>query len=218
LSDIHENDHIESENEDCNPEAVACVDAESPKAEPAKPRQSTLSSVLDYVEIFAIAIAVVLLLFSFFVRLCTVSGPSMNQTLNHGDRLLVSDFMYEPKRNDIVVFHQTGQLNEPVVKRVIATEGETVDIDFYTWTVTVTDTEGKTFVLDESEYLYLAHDAIVTSSLQYPYTVPEGCLFVMGDNRNHSADSRNDLIGPVDERRVMGKVILRLSPDFQVMN
>ena len=137
----------------------------------------------------------------------------MEKTLHEGELLAVSNLFYEPECGDIVVFHQTGTLNEPVVKRVIATAGETVDIDFDTWTVTVTDRNGSSRVLDEP---YMQLDPNIkfhsTSVLAYPYTVPEGCLFVMGDNRDHSADSRGGLIGPVDERRILGKVILRLTP------
>ncbi|MBQ8207278.1 MAG: signal peptidase I, partial [Clostridia bacterium] len=94
-----------------------------------------------------------------------------------------------------------------------ATEGQTVDIDFDTWTVTITDTDGTEFVLDESEYMYLKEGyTITTSDWEYPLEIPEGYLFVMGDNRNHSTDSRSRWIGLVDERRVIGKAILRLTP------
>lgn len=176
-------------------------------------KSSFISVLIDYTEIFVFSLCFVILFFSFVVRLCTVIGPSMNNTLTAGEKLLVSDVLYEPERYDIIVFHQTGEyLNEPVVKRVIALGGETIDIDFTTWTVKVTDKEGKTFTLDES-YMYLDRNSpLLTSTLSYPYEVPEGMLFVMGDNRNHSSDSRGNAIGLVDERRVLGKVILRLTP------
>lgn len=176
-------------------------------------KSSFISVLMDYTEIFVFSLCFVILFFSFVVRLCTVIGPSMNNTLTAGEKLLVSDVLYEPERYDIIVFHQTGEyLNEPVVKRVIALGGETIDIDFTTWTVNVTDKEGKTFTLDES-YMYLDRNSpLLTSTLSYPYEVPEGMLFVMGDNRNHSSDSRGNAIGLVDERRVLGKVILRLTP------
>ena len=136
----------------------------------------------------------------------------MEKTLIADEMLVVSNLFYTPERGDIIVFHQTGTLNEPIVKRVIATEGEIIDIDFDTWTVTITDTDGNTFVLDEP-YMYLdGGTATITSRHAYPYTVPEGCLFVMGDNRNHSTDSRGHTIGMVDERRVLGKVVFRITP------
>ena len=180
---------------------------------PTPPKKAKpFSAFLDYVEIFIFAICAVILLFSFCLRLCKVKGPSMEETLFEGETLIVSDLFYEPERGDIIVFHQTGNLNEPIVKRVIAVGGETIDIDFDTWTVTITDKNGDTFVYEEP-YRYLSDGAtIMTSSHSYPYTVPEGEIFVMGDNRNHSTDSRGDLIGTVDERRVLGKVILRVTP------
>jgi signal peptidase I len=179
-----------------------------------KSNKKTISTVLEYAEIFTVAISVVIILFSFFFRVCTVSGPSMEKTLYQDEKLIISNLFYTPERNDIVVFHQTGDkgYNEPIVKRVIATEGETIDIDFATWTVTVTDKDGNTTVLDE-DYLYLdSHYIKVDTSHQYPYTVPEGHVFVMGDNRNNSLDSRSSIIGPVDTRRILGKVILRITP------
>lgn len=180
---------------------------------PQKPKkQSFLSSLFDYIEIFVFAICAVILIFSFAIRLCKVKGPSMENTLIADEMLVVSNLFYTPERGDIIVFHQTGTLNEPIVKRVIATEGETINIDFDTWTVEITDTSGNKFVLDEP-YMYLdSGKATLLSAHSYPYTVPEGCLFVMGDNRNNSTDSRGNTIGMVDERRVLGKVIFRITP------
>ena len=175
-------------------------------------RSSAISAILDVTEIFVFSISIVVLIFSFFFRVCTVDGPSMEKTLFDGEKLLISDVAYEPKRGDIIIFHQTGSLNEAVVKRVIATGGETIDIDFKTWTVTITDKNGDVFVLDEP-YMNLDDSyPLLTSELEFPYLVPEGQLFVMGDNRNRSADSRGSRIGLVDERRVLGRVICRISP------
>ena len=189
---------------------------ETPRIEQFDPKysekKSAVAGVLDYVEIFVFAICAVLIIFSFAFRLCKVVGPSMEETLFQDEMLVVSDIGYKPERGDIIVFHQTGILNEPIVKRVIATEGETVDINFKTWTVTITDVDGNTFVLDE-EYMYLDSGmANLTSNQEYPYTVEENKVFVMGDNRNHSTDSRSTIIGTVDERRILGKLVVRLTP------
>ena len=161
----------------------------------------------------------VLLIFSFGVRLCTVRGASMEQTLYEGEQLLVTNIGYKPKPGDIVIFHQTSdiydQFNEPIVKRVIATEGQWVDIDRASKTVTVYDENFENpQVLDESAYRYLdSGEWEIALAMSFPVQVPEGHLFVMGDNRNNSSDSStSDVISFVDERRVLGRVICRLSP------
>ena len=188
---------------------------QSTKDTPNK-KDNFIRVLFDYVEIFAICICAVFLIFSFVARICTVNGNSMNQTLKHKEVLIVSPLFYEPKQGDIVVFHQTGDLNEPVVKRIIALGGQTVKIDF---------ADGKVYVdgepLDE-EYVYLdtgkyekrywAQYDMDYSNYTFETVVPEGEVFVMGDNRNNSLDSRSTAIGTVDERRILGRVILRLSP------
>ena len=174
-------------------------------------KSSTVLGLLDIVETIVFSIAVVVIIFSFLMRLCVVKGDSMNPTLIDGERLLVSDVFYEPEYGDIVVFHQTGtHYNEPIVKRVIAVGGETVDIDFDTWTVTVTDKNGLSRVLYEPYVQFVGHP--LSSNQKYPLYVPEGYVFVMGDNRFNSADSRLTSIGLVDERRILGKAILRVAP------
>lgn len=171
-----------------------------------------LADLVDYIEIIVFAIGFVILMFSFFFRISIVSGSSMEDTLHENESLIVSDFLYTPKRNDIIVFHQTGaRLNEPVVKRVIAVGGETVEINHLTWEVKVTDKDGNTVTLDE-DYIKLVGYPLPYSTPIETFKVEEGTVFVMGDNRNVSNDSRGAEIGLVDTRRILGKVILRVSP------
>ncbi len=176
-----------------------------------KDKNAFPKELVDYIEIFVFALCFVILLFSFAFRLCTVDGSSMENTLYEGESLLVSDLFYTPQSGDVIVFHQTGTLNEPVVKRVIATEGETVRLEYASdhMTVTITHTNGDVSVLEEPYVKYDGYPLYVQPST---VTVPEGKLFVMGDNRNESKDSRHPDIGLVDERRVLGKVLLRFTP------
>ena len=176
---------------------------------------SALSGFIDYIELFVVAICVVIVLFSLAFRTCTVDGSSMNNILVNGETLVVSDMMYSPNRGDIIVFHHTDgtlsiQSNKPLVKRVIGVGGDTVRIDYNTWKVTVTDRHGEVRALDE-DYIYLSDVPSAFYGVK-EYKVPEGSLFVMGDNRNGSLDSRYPTIGFVDERSVLGKVLIRVTP------
>ena len=184
---------------------------------PEKKPTSFASELIDYVEIFVFAVCAVLLVFSFFVRVCRVDGPSMNNTLIHNEILITSNIAYKPQQHDIIVFHQTNEqrniFNEPIVKRVIATEGHFVKIDFNNSLVYVSDDSvfDVNDILDESEYIFLDSGRWNMNGTMETY-VPKGTIFVMGDNRNNSSDSRSDSIGLVDTRRVLGKVILRIFP------
>lgn len=161
-----------------------------------------------WIESFAVTIAVILVIFTFFIRTAYVDGDSMNDTLIDEETLAISNFLYTPKAGDIIVFEAPDStiVDGALVKRVIATEGQTVDIDFMNWTVTV---DGE--VIDEP---YIRRDGIVMDpgNMKFPLTVDEGCVFVMGDNRNNSHDSRNADIGLVDTRYVFGRVLFRLAP------
>ena len=169
-----------------------------------------VKNIFDYVEMLAIAVAVVVILISFVFRLTVVVGGSMEQTLQPGQVLVITNLFYKPKTGDIIVIQpMTSDYTNPIIKRVIATEGQVVDIDFDTWQVTV---DGV--ALDEP-YVNRPSDTSVPmdcSYLSFPYTVEEGKLFVMGDNRNHSTDSRDIRFGPLDERYLLGKALFCLYP------
>lgn len=179
-----------------------------------KPRFDLSRSVFEWVELVAISITVVMVILNCFARYSPVNGASMNETLQHEDVLILSDLFYTPKNGDIVVFEsqQTGY-DEPYVKRVIATEGQVVDYDPITNKVTV---DGE---VPEWEQ-YATHKGNQRSTyyaeISYPYTVPEGHIFVMGDNRWNSRDSRD--IGPVDARTVLGRVVFRLFPNTGIVD
>lgn len=188
------------------------------KTEKCEKNRSFTSEFFDFFEMFVLSAIVVILLFSFFMRLCYVQGQSMESTLFDGEMLVVSDLFYQPEYGDIIVFHHTSEkytsLNEPIVKRVIATEGEWVDIRTADGRleITVSDPDGSNPRLLSEEYAQYVDYFVTESAHIYPVQVPEGYLFVMGDNRNHSTDSRSSLIGFVDERTVLGKVICRVTP------
>ena len=152
------------------------------------------------------SVLAVVLLFTFVIRLIGVDGHSMVPTLQHGDRLLVlNSMLYDDyKYGDIVVLRKETFLEEPIVKRVIATAGQTVDIDFDEGVVYV---DGR--ALEED---YINERTYLEEGTEFPLTVPEGSIFVMGDNRNRSSDSRDSRLGTVDTRYVIGKAVFLLFP------
>ena len=183
---------------------------EAPKETKEETGKNLAASIFDIAEMFAICAAVVLVIFAFVARLTVVDGPSMETTLFNKEFILIRSIGYEPKRGDIVVVDDPSvaeNYRHPLIKRVIAVGGDVVDIDFKTWEVKV---NGE--VIDESKYIHLDSGSVVTSSLTYPLKIEEGKVFVMGDNRNHSADSRDSGIGQIDERCVVGKATARLLP------
>ncbi|MBQ2708558.1 MAG: signal peptidase I [Clostridia bacterium] len=183
-------------------------DGEEEGGEAVLDAKKVAREIYDWAEIFVVTMTTILLIFTFFIRIAFVDGPSMNNTLHDKETLAVSNFLYTPKQNDIVVFESPDSgIMGGIVKRVIATEGQTVDIDFDSWTVTVDGvTLDETYVNFE-EGVPMRHGDVV-----FPITVPEGMVFVLGDNRNHSSDSRSTDIGCVDTRFIFGHVLFRITP------
>ena len=152
------------------------------------------------------AVLFITLVFTFAVRMMGVSGPSMIPTLQDGDRLIVINAALcgTYRVGDIVIARKESFDEKPIVKRVIATGGQTVDIDFDLGRVYV---DGA--LLEEE---YINDLTYLEEGTEFPLTVPEGSVFLMGDNRNHSSDSRDERLGPVDERLIIGKAVFLLFP------
>lgn len=186
-----------------------------------KKKQGFFKDLFDTLETFCYALVLMLMLFVFVFRFVTVNGTSMLDTLEHEDKLIISDVLYTPKTGDIVVIDATGYFPDKyIIKRVIATGGQTVEIDFFDWTVTVNGQRlDEDYVKRESGHMISFGWIQIDDDVERCYedgalrtasfTVPEGKLFVMGDNRNGSSDSR--YVGFFDEDRILGRVLLRLN-------
>ena len=174
--------------------------------EDASQKKEEGRDLYEWTQALVCSVLAVVLLFTFVVRLIGVDGHSMVPTLQDGDRLLVLNSLWDSdyEYGDIVVLRKESFLEEPIVKRVIATEGQTVDIDFASGSVYV---DGE--LLEED---YINEPTYVDEGTQFPLTVPEGSIFVMGDNRNHSSDSRSSDLGTVDTRYVIGRAVFLLFP------
>mgnify|MGYP005808918737 FL=1 len=165
-----------------------------------QPSRGVLSA-FDWFDSLALAVIVVVLLFSVVFRIPEVFGTSMLPNFEEKDRVLISCLERDFNQNDVVVVDARGtQLGERIIKRVIATEGQTVDIDFASGVVYV---DGEP--LDESAYIENGSTTHF-EDMQFPQVVPEGCVFVLGDNRDVSMDSRSTQVGMIDTRYIIGKV------------
>ena len=176
--------------------------------QPEKMDETVKKEFLPYLKDISVVLCVVLIVFLFCFRIAVVDGESMMNTLVNGDYVLLLNRLISgnPEQGDIVVISTNNySAGKPIIKRVIATEGQVVDIDFETGTVTV---DGV--VLDEPYIKDLTKRSF--SGVSYPMVVEEGCIFVMGDNRMNSTDSRSPQIGQIDCREVIGKAIFCIFP------
>lgn len=201
---------LTSASENC--EGVETVDTQE---NDSVKESSTKQFIFDWLEVLVHAIIAVVICFSFFFRIATIDGKSMENTLFHGEKVIITNLFYEPKAGDIVVISRNKEnsvftingSNTAIIKRVIALEGQTVDIDFV---------EGIVYVdgiaLDEP---YTKTPTNEKYEVDFPVTVDEGCVFVLGDNRNESLDSRSSQIGDygmVDTRYILGHAVFRVLP------
>ena len=171
--------------------------------EPAKEPFNLKKELWEWAKAIFFAAVIVFIVFHFIIQVVTVKGSSMEPTLENQDRLVISNLFYTPETGDIVVLSDKTGLDEALIKRIIALPGQTVDIN-ENGEVLV---DGK--VLSEP-YIAELIDEGHRGNMDYPLTVPEGTVFVMGDNRNHSTDSRFLEVGFVEEGEILGRVIFRL--------
>ncbi len=165
-------------------------------------QKSFKREILEWILCIVIAVGLALIIRQFVFNVVKVDGASMENTLKHNDRLIVWKLGYTPAKEDIIVLHQAN--HKPYIKRIIATEGQNVDIDFFTGTVYV---DGK-----EIDEPYIKELTARRGDVKFPVTVPEDCVFVMGDNRNNSSDSRFSDVGMVHKSDILGKAIFRFWP------
>lgn len=219
IENIESFDNTESENSFDSAEPIGIVGNSGEAVAEMPEKKSIMPTVYECIETFCYALGVIMILFLFVFRLVSVDGDSMRETLHDQDKLIISNLFYTPKTGDIVVINpeSNSASQEPIIKRVIATEGQTVYIDYENWEVYV---DGEK--LDEP-YIQamrsqwgneVSMNGTNVKKYKSEFVVEEGKVFVMGDNRNNSSDSRDKKYGEMSEERILGRVIVRLYPNF----
>lgn len=175
--------------------------------------QKIADFILEWLEVIVFSVFIVIIVFSFLFRTVIVSGNSMNSTLYNNDKLMITHLFYNPNVGDVVVVNSTA-LDETIVKRVIATEGQKVLIDYNKMELIVDGEVQKDEHISEYMTDTMRFDMNFYNSANgtYEYEVPENCVFLMGDNRNNSTDSR--VIGFVHVKDILGKVFIRYSSSY----
>ena len=168
-----------------------------------------VKTLYEWLEEIVIAHTLVVLVFTFLFRVVTVTGESMLPNFVEGQKLIVTNLGHSVEQGTVVV--ATNVLSEPIIKRVIATEGQTVDIDYETGTVYV-DGEPVDETLFGLENGITTRPYSMLEAMVFPQTVPVGCVFVLGDNRSVSKDSRYTEVGMVDTRHILGEAVFTLYP------
>ncbi len=186
-----------------NQETELFTEQQEPAAVSQPLKANPVLSAYEWAETLVWCFLFVVILFTFVLRVVGVIGPSMDDTLHQNDRLITFNYV-SPAYGDIVAITQPSNLDEPLVKRVIATEGQIVDIDFDTGEVYI---DGM--LLTEE---YIKTTTTVSGDVEFPATVPAGHVFVLGDNRGVSLDSRYREVGMVDVRYIFGKAVFRIFP------
>ncbi len=160
--------------------------------------------VIEWVQAIVLALVIALFIRTFIFSLIKVQGNSMLPTLHNNDRLVVVRLMYKPKQGDVVIFRPPLHKDTPYVKRVIALPGQTVDIDFQKHQVII---DGE---IQNEDYI----NELTTNpgNVSFPQTVPDDTIFVLGDNRNNSRDSRHIDVGMIPYKAIMGRAVFRIWP------
>lgn len=217
---VNEPEFIDSEDEEGDiqisffadekkPKDIIREDEKDKKYDPENPRR--IDGVFDFLELFVFTLVAVMLLTTFFFKHSVVEGDSMNQTLTDGDHLIIWDAFYTPERYDIVVFEdysiEDQKLKKPIIKRIIGLPGETVEINQADDGKLIIYVDG---VQIEDEYGYYLSSNVYLDETKW--TLAEDEIFVLGDNRCNSTDSRTESVGPISTNTILGKVVLRFYP------
>ena len=197
-----------------NDEAVDLYSEQDDFENKKETKKSFASSIFEWLDVVVASVVVVVILFTFVFRMVAIDGDSMNNTLLDGERVIITNMFYKPERGDIVVISRNmenssveGSYEEPIIKRVIATEGDMVDIDFENGIVYVNNEALKEDYIKEPTYR--------KADVKFPLVVKENCVFVLGDNRNDSKDSRTTQIGDnglIDVKYILGHAVFRVFP------
>lgn len=175
----------------------------------SKPKQPFHVWALEWIETIIVAFVIVTVVFTFAVRVITVDGGSMEPNYYDGDRVLVTSLAGEAEIGDIVII--VHALDDTIIKRVVATEGQVVDFDNELGELIVDGAVVTGDVYGTRNGITFAREHM-DDTLDFPQTVPEGCVFVLGDHRDNSTDSRKVSVGMVDRRNILGKVVFNLYP------